>query len=344
MANYTPPFLEEVDDRLKKKEEKATKRFFTRKKRGALLMALLVGALLSTAFIPTPEGDEQNVATTPSTTATTDQGAADGEVACDGWEIDRDDNVQNRVISEGLNGASEEAVDEAFEAARHDERILLYLWGYTPQGSQQAVQADTLVSDGCMSEKGIGLWHQAKGAWDAASVSDAVAPRHACNTGMTEKGPVRARHCGISGDRSAAHVVFKDGTEVWILYRCGNVATPDKPVLPEGPTDEEEPTTTTRPPRNTSTTSPPAVQPAPSSSSTTTTSSSTTTTTSSTGTTTTTTYEDCSDCDEGPYPPPEEEPDDPEERENPEEDEEAEPSQPPPPDEDEDDPDEELPR
>jgi hypothetical protein len=157
--------------------------------------------------------------------------------------IKHDDNTNHRVLSEGLQGQSREAINQFIDYAGHDERALSYIGDHTPGVGHTA---PTDLRDGkCLSEDGQQMWYRIKGAWDSAKVEESAAPADGYNTGMTPNGAVQASHAGVTGNRHAVKVVFQNGDTLWVMYRCGNIVTKKPlPERPTGPTDNQPPPTT----------------------------------------------------------------------------------------------------
>ncbi|MCX6728403.1 MAG: hypothetical protein NTV39_01375 [Candidatus Saccharibacteria bacterium] len=83
------------------------------------------------------------------------------------------------------------------------------------------------------------LWASVKGALTAKGTTSKVgnAPASWYNSGYSGGKFGRAAHAGISGNRTALIVTFKDGSKFVALRRCGNLAFPGKGKLPVVPTD-----------------------------------------------------------------------------------------------------------
>jgi hypothetical protein len=99
---------------------------------------------------------------------------------------------------------------------------------------------------GCASTSAVALVQQLglQIANGSPKVSDA--PAHAYNSGTDVQGVIANGDPGISGNRKAVKITAKDGTDVWIMARCGNAVRPGPPPVRHKP--PKTPTTSTYPP------------------------------------------------------------------------------------------------
>ena len=137
---------------------------------------------------------------------------------------------------------SEEQIQLLLERSGKDA-FLLASWAH-PFGLIQDPNAwQDLVSDGCLSSKGIKLHNQFEGALTAKGtvVTEAEAPADGHNSGVSDGVYGIDASQGVNGDRKAIKITLKDGTVVYIMVRCGNVVYPSKPSLPSVPTDNPPP-------------------------------------------------------------------------------------------------------
>lgn len=171
---------------------------------------------------------------------------------CAGFNVAYDDNAGNRVLSNGVTGTPTQVVNSVLAIAKHDTRVLQLYWNATPQGAAKPVAAyQDLETNGCLNSQGQAIYYQTLGAYQSAVKSSEPAPSSGVNTGVTPKGsPFQEAPGKISGNRTAAKVVFKNGVAVYIMHRCGNIVTltpiphiPPKPK-PTPPTPPTPPTST----------------------------------------------------------------------------------------------------
>lgn len=172
-----------------------------------------------------------------------------------------------RLVQIRLDSKSVEEADRAeFISVNTDEAIREEM-GVNVRMLVSAARAAELISDTddpgllvtpdltCLSEKGQLLYKMTIVAMDATiegyTQVDAV-PQGLVNSAWHEDQLVVASEAGIWGDARGVKLTLKDGTNLFILERCGNWLFSPKGKLvtqiPKGPTDNPPPTTTTRTP------------------------------------------------------------------------------------------------
>lgn len=151
------------------------------------------------------------------------------------------DEALNRFVRGGIDaGTPQKSRDKLLSAAGHDAAYLRFLaetFGVKPP------KASEMLTEGgaCLSEAGRQVHHDLRVVMKASGVEFAQAPADAYNTGMSSGKAVVSRKAGISGDRKALEFTLADGSKAVVLVRCGNPVFPDKPDIPDGPTDEDPP-------------------------------------------------------------------------------------------------------
>lgn len=106
------------------------------------------------------------------------------------------------------------------------------------------VDVATLQKDGCATSAAVTLYGElATSLVTAKLITPGNVDTSAYNSGVNDGTIVASSTPGISGDLKAIKIVLADGRTVWILARCGNIATPGQPPLPTGPTDNPPPPT-----------------------------------------------------------------------------------------------------
>jgi hypothetical protein len=223
------------------------------------LLALGIGAAL--------QGQDSDNKSKPTASAA-ELDKAD-EACAATWAVVQANNENNRVIGEGVPsiGAAttepeaRQAAQDWFDIIKHDPEALA---GNANVFNELAGHPTTYVGsdlhDGtCFNEKGEQVAIELEALLATSSITPSEAPATAFNSGVDANGNVvTASHPGIGGNRKAVQITLKNGEKVWVMERCGNVATTGKPSLPEGPTDET--TTTSSTPASTPETQPPTTR------------------------------------------------------------------------------------
>lgn len=191
----------------------------------------------------------------PKTADTTATDATATQVA----QIVRDERfVQNdvgygilyRLVGAGLAGETgEELRNSALENAGHSASVLAILANQinmdgSPLWGDPNDTTSLLTEDGAyLSPEGIALWEKVQVALTAGGMSNAgLAPENGVNSGVQDGVFGSAGFSGITGDRTALIVTFKDGSTLTILKRCGNIVFPSVPEgVPTVTTDETPP-------------------------------------------------------------------------------------------------------
>lgn len=193
--------------------------------------------------------------------------------ACTTWEREDADYGNFRWFADGVeeirNATSPEEARDAvtvwLERVKTDPTLLS---ATAKDLLGQDIAKDTLFdSHSCATEAAVSLYSELLLAIGQATVTPEEVPTTATNSGVDNGEVVTNAQPGISGDRASVKVVLKDGTELWVLARCGNIAvknpTPDRPT---GRTDEKpkpEPKPTPKPTPSLNKKDPAKAKPAP---------------------------------------------------------------------------------
>jgi hypothetical protein len=171
---------------------------------------------------------------------------AEQEKACaDTWVIVEADNTNNRWFFEGIASIRDAKTNEEATAAAYDWQEKVRTDPDLLVGAAKVFFPDRnfdrnsfVDSKNCATKAAVDL-NMEIGTAIATSVitPDDVDP-NAHNTGTGVDGSVIGDASGgIGGDLSAVQLTLSDGRVIWIMARCGNLATPGAPSLPPGPTD-----------------------------------------------------------------------------------------------------------
>jgi len=115
-----------------------------------------------------------------------------------------------------------------------------------------------VIADGTyLSESGLELYFKLEGALTAAgtTVAEGQAPATGYNSFVQDGVYTVSEKAGVTGNRKAIMVTLKNGTVIWIMFRCGNNVFPSKPHIPTPPKPHTT-TTTVRPTTTTTTVGP----------------------------------------------------------------------------------------
>ena len=169
------------------------------------------------------------------------------EKACaDTWAIVPSDNTNNRWFFEGIASirdakTNEEATAAAFDwqtKVRTDPKLLA---GAAKVILQRDVDRNTLVdSKNCATEAAVDLDMEIGMQLASSKITPDDVDPNAYNTGVQDGTVIGDTSPGIGGDTSAVQVTLADGRVIWIMARCGNLATQGPPSLPPGVTDNPE--------------------------------------------------------------------------------------------------------
>ncbi len=161
------------------------------------------------------------------------------------WQMTTADHTNGRWFYEGIaeiNSATTPA-DAAIAAGAWLEKVRTVpslLSGAAKVFLNKDVDKASLVQqDGCASDSAVDLYSELSLTLaNAKSIVPDVVPASAGNTGVQSDTVVF--EAGVTGDeaaRKAVKIITSDGREIWVIARCGNLAVPGNPGLPEGPTD-----------------------------------------------------------------------------------------------------------
>lgn len=157
-----------------------------------------------------------------------------------------DPNNGGNFVSAGVKNT-----DDEMKAMATDARYLAF------RANNLGLMPDTnpaplLAPDNtCLSQEGTVMWGEVKGALTGTGVTvdtNAQAPTNSYNTGMVNGQPVADSQPGIGGDTTATKYTLRDGSSLYVMHRCGNLALPSQGNLPKGSTDNRRPPGQTPPP------------------------------------------------------------------------------------------------
>lgn len=208
----------------------------------AILVILLV--VIAIVLYGVPYLNSQNGAAAlsakPSPTASADPDHCEAS-----WPMETSDYANNRWFSDGIAEIkSASTPKEAAKAAhvwltgvRKDANLLA---GAVKYFQNKDVDKMALTDkDGCASASAVDLVIQLDLLIsNAQSIVPDQAPTNGYNSGVNDGNVVGAPGPGIGGDRTAIKITLPDGTEIWIMARCGNLVTSTPPPVPPGQTDE----------------------------------------------------------------------------------------------------------
>lgn len=162
------------------------------------------------------------------------------------WKmVEGDYGANSRWISEGVAEikaakTDKEAKDAAsiwLEKVKTDPNLLV---GAAKFFLNKDIEKASLVdSNGYATDKAVQLLSELQMALGTAkTITAEEAPINGYNSGVHDGTVVQSATSGITGDRKAVRILLDDGTQLWIMARCGNVATTKPtPDVPKGPTD-----------------------------------------------------------------------------------------------------------
>jgi len=186
----------------------------------------------------TANGSDAEVSASPSPT-----GDAPGDdEKCKTWKLDSSGYANNRWFGEGIASIRDAQTNEQAVAAASDwlEEIrtdpILF-----EAGAEALLKNDidpaTLFSNRCATDAAVKLELSVLTTLAESKIVPDDAPANGYNTGVENGVVVGSPTPGIGGDRKAIKITLPDGSEVWIMARCGNIVTPGPSVLPPGTTD-----------------------------------------------------------------------------------------------------------
>jgi hypothetical protein len=211
--------------------------------------AAVVGLLAAGAALSGLGGDKDDQ--TP--TASAGELAKADEACADSWAVMQANNENSRVIGKGVptieratnDAEARQGLSDWFNIIKHDPEALAGNANVFNElmGNKTNYVGSDLHDGECFNAKGEQVAIELETLLASSSVSAGEAPASAFNSGVDAEGNlVTASAPGIDGNRKAANVTLPNDSKASVLARCGNVAVPNKPGLPEGPTDQ--PTTT----------------------------------------------------------------------------------------------------
>jgi len=169
-----------------------------------------------------------------------------------GWAMQAGNYNNNRWFGDGIKQIKDAKTDaQASDALAiwldRVKRDPMLLAAATNQILGKNITKDALVSNGWSTSLAIQSATEIEVAIGRSKVSVANAPINGYNSGVYNGTVVASANEGISGDRKGVEVTLPNQKKFWVLGRCGNIALPEKPSLPQGKTDNPTPTTTEQP-------------------------------------------------------------------------------------------------
>lgn len=157
------------------------------------------------------------------------------------------DTTNNRWFYKGIaeiksaktNADATEAAGAWLEQVKH---YPAYLVGASQVFLHKKADVAKLEKDGCATSEAATLYGELATTLAAAKlITPGNVDSSAYNSGVNNNTVVVSTTPGVYGDRKAIKIVLANGDTVWILARCGNLATPGQPSLPHGKTDNPKP-------------------------------------------------------------------------------------------------------
>lgn len=234
---------------------------------GALL--LLIVAVIAIGALTEPKGASQNNDPSVSAKGTSSKPSKESE-GCDprfvqvelnrsGYEADpRYEKTIRPIIND--TSLSKEAkakkIKEAELKLAGSNAETLAAWVismglYDSLDWKTLVNEGKIVNGGCLSDKGVQVWSEYKGAITASTdVTSGLANGTETNSGIENATYVQAETSGINVDRTAVIYTLADGSKWKKLVICGNPLYDNPPQhLPKGKTVNPEPPKPPEPPK-----------------------------------------------------------------------------------------------
>ncbi len=209
----------------------------------ALIVVLIlwaIVALFSSSRKVTVDNDDSNKTIVNSSTCAT-------------WVMEPmvADDSNNRWFADGIAEISNAKTPEQAKAAfivwkdktKSHHNLLVAAGRALLPTDESKFDESTISSDGnCANNITIQLVSQIELAviGQSKSINVVNAPTNGYNTGVENGIVVGSATPGISGDRRAIQITFRDGRKVWIMGRCGNIVTTKEVFKHHGKTDEHE--------------------------------------------------------------------------------------------------------
>ena len=213
-----------------------------------LIALLLVLAVIVAAFvISNTSGAAGNVESKDFETSLNNASpkpSATPEECSATWPIEESNNKNNRWFYDGIASIKAATTDKEAVAAAYDWQMKVrtdpdLLAGAVKTFLLKDVDRNTLVdTKGCATEEAAALDLELGMTLASSHITADDVPATAHNSGVGTDGTVTGDASGgIGGDLTAIQVKLPDGRTIWIMARCGNLATEGAPPLPTGPTD-----------------------------------------------------------------------------------------------------------
>lgn len=157
------------------------------------------------------------------------------------WPVKVLNHDQFRLVAEGIPSIkaaktpaeAAKALLDYIDLVKSDPGVLA---GVIKTSLHEDVLSDALVSGDCMSPAAKVYVARLFMTAGASQVEPSNAPANGVNTGVQNGQVVSAVAPGVHGDTTAIKVTQPDGTQYWVLYRCGNIVA-IIPIFTPGPTD-----------------------------------------------------------------------------------------------------------
>lgn len=205
-----------------------------------VVTVFLVGFFWSTGM---SKGAASTASTTTVATSTTVTTPTNTSNCPNSWKRKDSNKAGHRWIADGVKTirdakTSAEARKGLADWLDESKKDPVLLTGVSSFVLKKNVSKDGLFDKNeCATASAVALVEEIQREFVLADVQPAVAPPSATNSGSTSKTVVIDLTPGMSGDLRSARVELADGRVLFILWRCGNIATIAPPSLPKGPTD-----------------------------------------------------------------------------------------------------------
>jgi hypothetical protein len=214
-----------------------------------VLTVAMVGAMIATGFIrpiPVQKPVIENPTPTPSPTQIlTPTVSPTLTIVHTTWKMKEGDYSKNRWFSEGVieiqkaktDAQAADAAEAWINRVKTDPNLLIGAVKFYLKTDVQ--KTEIVTNDSWATDKAVQLATQLQLVFSQSRIEPDQAPADGYNSGVDNNKVVGASVAGITKDRTAIKVTTADGQRTWIMSRCGNVVTPNKPPVPPGKTDEK---------------------------------------------------------------------------------------------------------
>ncbi len=210
---------------------------------------LTIAVLLVGLFWPASSSKEAGAKPTSTTTTVAVTTTTVPTSSCpNSWKKQESNKRGNRWVADGITSIRDaktpaearKGLGDWVSAVKRDPVLLA---GASHILLKKDVSTSSLFDkQGCATASAVALVEELQETFVTSKVEPGTAPSGATNSGATNRTVVIDLTPGMAGDLRAIHLTLPDGTEVWILWRCGNIAMKNPPPgLPKGPTDNPKP-------------------------------------------------------------------------------------------------------